>query len=195
MFLAAIEGWETHWEGGPRGEEQKTTGPDRGSGGGLGERLRAMKREGLREQGDAVGARAVTGDWVPGVGLEREMMRAEAQMKLGEAAREGTLDTFFQGLRERGHVGLANEGARVWTCVQEPSEGGSQWYALQRSQSMAKVAGLGGEDEEAARSVKCHNMEPGPSRIRSIQGGAAPDAAGGKGSGHDSGTGVSTRSA
>ena len=137
-FLAAIEGWETHWEEGPRGEEQKTTGPDRGSGGGLGKRLRAMKREGLREQGDAVGARAVTGDWVPGVGLEREMMRAEAQMKLGEAAREGTLDTFFQGLRERGHVGLANEGARVWTCVQEPSEGEASGTLYRKARAWRK---------------------------------------------------------
>ena len=122
-LMMVSEGWETHWEAGPWGGMQETTGPDSGSGGGLGKRLRATMREWLREQGDGVGARAVTGDWMPGVGLQREMMRIDAQMKLDEASKKGTLDTFFQGLRERGHVGLANEGARVWASVQEPSKG------------------------------------------------------------------------
>lgn len=44
-------------------------------------------------------------------------------------------------------------------------ERGGWRHTSQKSQGVETMAGLGGEDEEAACSVERHHMEPGPSRI------------------------------
>ena len=69
------------------------------------------------------GARAVTGDWVPRTGMECERARGEAQLRLQDAIQNNTFEDFMQELRERGHVGLANEGLRIWRAGREPTPG------------------------------------------------------------------------
>ena len=38
-----------------------------------------------------------------------------AKVQLEKALREDTFEQYMQELREKGHVGLANEGLRVWS--------------------------------------------------------------------------------
>ena len=82
-----------------------------------------MKESWHRLSGDWAGARAVTGDWVPRTGMEYDRARGEAQQRLQDAIQNNTFEDFMQELRERGHVGLANEGLRIWRAGREPTPG------------------------------------------------------------------------
>jgi len=84
---------------------------------------RSMKASCHRLSGDWAGARAVTGDWVPRTGIECERARGEDQLRLQDAIQNDTFEDFMQDLRERGHVGLANEGLRIWRAGREPTPG------------------------------------------------------------------------
>ena len=93
-----------------------------------GERLqpgdgRSMKESWHRLSGDWAGARAVTGDWVPRTGMAYDRARGEAQQRLQDAIQNDTFEDFMQELREQGHVGLANEGLRLWRAGREPTPG------------------------------------------------------------------------
>ena len=84
---------------------------------------RSMKESWHRLSGDWAGARAVTGDWVPRTGMECDRARGEAQQRLQDAIQNDTFEDFMQELREQGHVGLANEGLRLWRAGREPTSG------------------------------------------------------------------------
>ena len=115
----ALEDWEQEWvqslssRMGDAGHQQQ-----RG--------CRSMKKVWLGMQGDRAGVRAVTGDWVPRIGVGREMARVGTQMHLQEAIRSGTFETFMQELKEQGHVGVANEGLRIWEDIRRPTLGVDQ---------------------------------------------------------------------
>ena len=82
-----------------------------------------MKESWHRLSGDWAGARAVTGDWVPRTRMECDRARGEAQQRLQDAIQNDTFEDFMQELREQGHVGLANEGLRLWRAGREPTPG------------------------------------------------------------------------
>ena len=77
-------------------------------------------------QGDSAAARAVTGDWVLLHAALRERARIMAKVQLEKALREDTFEQYMQELREKGHVGLANEGLRVWSETTHSGATGSR---------------------------------------------------------------------
>ena len=49
------------------------------------------------------------------------MAREEARRRLQESIANDAFEDFMQELRERGHVGLANEGLWIWDAIREPN--------------------------------------------------------------------------
>ena len=49
------------------------------------------------------------------------MAREEARRRLQESIENNAFEDFMQELRERGHVGLANEGLWIWDAIREPN--------------------------------------------------------------------------
>ena len=67
----------------------------------------------LREQGDWNGSKAIREGWVLLEGRACEIARAEAQLDLQQAHKQGTVTEYLTSLRRRGHVGLANAGMAI----------------------------------------------------------------------------------
>jgi hypothetical protein len=67
----------------------------------------------LREQGDWNGSKPISEVWVLLEGRACEIARAEAQLDLQQAHKQGTVNYYLQSLRRQGHVGLANAGLAI----------------------------------------------------------------------------------
>ena len=121
-WVVMLENWENEWVGSlvrrTRDVGQQQPG---GPGMSLASGCRSRKAAWLGLRGDRAGARAVTGDWTARIGVEREMAREEARRRLQESIANDAFEDFMQELRERGHVGLANEGLWIWDAIREPN--------------------------------------------------------------------------